>query len=115
MNIETLLNNLSQQPENIAFNDVIDVIDEHYVFTPANFTNGDLKNEAGTNNGSCKIFAFGLLNNLNQEQTLACFGDYYREDVLKNPEGNDHGNIRNFMNTGWNGIKFESQALQEKS
>jgi hypothetical protein len=56
-----------------------------------------------------------LLNNLNQEQTLACFGDYYREDVLKNPEGNDHGNIRNFMNTGWNGIKFEDQALQVKS
>jgi hypothetical protein len=51
---------------------------------------------------------------LSQEEALACFGAYYFEDVLKNPEGNDHLNIRNFMKTGWNGIRFESEALTLK-
>ena len=70
-----------------------------------------LVNEAGTNEGSCKIFYFAQLNNLNVQQTLACFGRYYSEDVLSNPTGNDHGNIRNFMKTGWQGIEFKSVAL----
>jgi hypothetical protein len=68
-------------------------------------------NESGTNEGSCKIFAFAQLNDLSVEQTLACFGKYYREDVLENPEGNDHGNIRNFMISGWEGVKFSCEAL----
>ena len=45
---------------------------------------------------------------------LACFGSYYFEEVLGNPEGSNHQNIRNFMKTGWNGIKFEGEALSEK-
>ncbi|GAK84871.1 type III effector HopPmaJ [Vibrio ponticus] len=39
------------------------------------------------------------------------FGDFYRKDVLGNPDGDDHQNIRNFIAHGWNGIKFEGQAL----
>jgi hypothetical protein len=42
---------------------------------------------------------------------LACFGSYYRKDVLENPNGTDHQNIRNFMNRGWEGISFEKEAL----
>jgi hypothetical protein len=34
-----------------------------------------------------------------QKQTLACFGAYYFEDVIGNPNGTDHQNIRNFMKT----------------
>ena len=68
-------------------------------------------NEAGTNEGSCKIFAFAQLHHLSEQATLACFGQYYREDVLQNPQGNDHGNIRNFIKQGWQGITFESDVL----
>jgi len=114
MNLETFLEKLNNKPNQIAFTETMATIEENYTFTPTAFTNGETKNEANTNNGSCKIFAFGLLNNLNEKQTLACFGDYYRKDVLENPTGDDHQNIRNFMTSGWAGINFESEALTSK-
>lgn len=89
------------------------VIADCYDYTPTTFTNGDAKNVAGTNEGSCKLFAFAQLNSLTEAQTLHAFGDYYRVDVLKNPEGSDHANIRNFIKTGWQGINFEGTALKE--
>lgn len=114
MEPNAFLAKLTESPEQIEFSDTMAIIDNNYSFTPSAFTNGDTMNEANQNNGSCKIFAFGLLNNLSAEQVLACFGAYYREDVLQNPEGDDHQNIRNFMVSGWNGIKFDSQALSPK-
>jgi hypothetical protein len=33
------------------------------------------------------------------EATLSCFGAYYQEDVLGDPDGTSHQNIRNFMKT----------------
>lgn len=109
-----LLEQIIQSPQTISFSDVIAYIDANYNFTPTSFTNGSTINEAGQNNGSCKIFSFAKLQNLTQDQTLALFGDYYRTDVLGNPEGTDHQNIRNFMQSGWNGIKFEGEALEGK-
>ena len=106
-----LLTQIKQQEQSVTFEQVMQVINDNYHYQPAVFTNGELVNEAGTNEGSCKIFYFAQLNNLNPQQTLACFGRYYREDVLLNPTGNDHGNIRNFMKTGWQGIEFKSVAL----
>ncbi len=106
-------------PEKIEFDQVMQVIEENYNYTPTRFTNGDgsdqLTNEAGRNEGSCKIFSFAQLNNLNEKQTLACFGNYYREDVLAHPENTDHANIRNFIKYGWRGIQFDDNALVEKS
>lgn len=109
-----LFEQLERSPEEIQFKDVIAFIDEHYDFTPTQFTNGNMVNEAGQNNGSCKIFSFAQLNDLLKEETLHLFGEFYREDVLKNPEGTDHQNIRNFMDSGWDGISFEGKALQRK-
>ena len=111
MTLTQLLEVISQQPQNVSFDDVISTINENYQYTPTTFSNGEVVNESGTNEGSCKIFAFAQLNDLSVEQTLACFGKYYREDVLENPEGNDHGNIRNFMISGWKGVKFSGEAL----
>lgn len=101
-------------PQTINFKDVIQFIDENYDFIPAKFTNGYIENNAGENNGSCKIFSFAKLNQLSKEETLALFGDFYRIDVLKNPQGTDHQNIRNFIEFGWNGILFEKEALKLK-
>lgn len=114
MTIAAFLDKLNTVPDSVAFADTMATIDAAYDFTPAAFSNGALRNEAGINNGSCKLFAFALLNKLSEAQTLACFGAYYRDDVLQHPTGDDHQNIRNFMKTGWAGIKFDSMPLQPK-
>ena len=118
MNLETLLNRLSCAPETVEFVDVMAVIEANYAYQPAAFNNGlgdsAVLNAAGTNEGSCKIFAFARIQGLNQADTLACFGHYYRQDVLENSDGDNHQNIRQFMLSGWDGIEFTSQALIAK-
>jgi len=114
MKIETYLQQLQQSPSSINFENTMSVIDTHYQFTPTAFTNGPLTNAENENNGSCKIFTFARLQNLTPEQTLHCFGDYYRKDVLQNPNGEDHLNIRNFISTQWAGISFKGSALMPK-
>lgn len=114
MTIADFLKKLNDAPEAISFDDTMAVVGDNYVFTPAPFANGTTLNQAGQNSGSCKLFAFALLNNLSEQQTLACFGAYYRDDVLNHPGGTDHQNIRNFMKTGWSGIKFERMPLAAK-
>lgn len=109
-----LLEQLKDSPQTIAFNDVIAYIDAHYDFTATKFTNGDTVNEANQNNGSCKVFSFAKLQGLEKEEVLALFGAFYREDVLQNPTGTDHQNIRNFIQHGWAGITFEGEALKAK-
>lgn len=99
----------------LDFEDTMATIEQCYHYQPGGFRNGDLYNEAGSNEGSCKIFAFGLLNQLSVDQVLACFGRFYRDEVLKNPEAEDHGNIRNFMATGWDGIEFDRSVLVERT
>jgi hypothetical protein len=111
MTISDLLEKIRVNPETIEFNEVIATIDEHYDFTPTSFQNGDNHNETGKNSGSCKLFSFAKMNNLDKAETLACFGTFYRKDVLENPEGTDHQNIRNFIIYGWDGVKFESESL----
>jgi hypothetical protein len=111
MSLSVFLKKVMDAPETITFDDSMSHIGEHYVFQETAFQNGDIGNTAGQNSGSCKIFAFGHLNNLSEEQTLNCFGDYYRKDVLENPSGDDHQNIRNFMKNGWQGIRFQGEAL----
>ncbi len=109
-----LISQLRSNADSIEFADVIDVITEHYNYTPTRFSNGEVTNEAGTNEGSCKIFAFAQLNQLSETETLALFGKYYRDDVMGNPAGEDHANIRNFILDGWLGIKFDQEALSLK-
>lgn len=114
MTLSDFINLIQSNPTSINFADCIAVIEENYDFTETAFTNGDTQNAAGQNNGSCKIFAFAKLNNLTADQALQCFGDYYRADVLQNPEGDDHQNIRNFIQQGWAGIQFSGNALALK-
>jgi hypothetical protein len=111
MKLNDLIEKLTVKHEPVEFSDVIAVISANYHYQPSTFSNGELTNEAGTNEGSCKIFAFAKKHDLSEQATLACFGQYYREDVLFNPKGVDHGNIRNFMKQGWQGINFEGEVL----
>lgn len=114
MNTKSFLEKLKQTPETIAFSETIAVIEANYDFTPIAFENGTQHNAAGENSGSCKLFAFAQLQNLSQAETLACFGAYYFEEVLAEPEGTNHQNIRNFMINGWDGIAFYGEALKKK-
>lgn len=115
--LDNFLNKIKHN-EAVSFNETIAVITEHYHYTPTEFSNGlgeqQLVNPAGVNEGSCKLFAFARLHRLDPMQTLNLFGDYYRIDVLNDPEGTGHQNIRNFMKFGWEGIRFSGEPLAEK-
>ena len=114
MTPDELIQQLRDAPESITFPAVIDTINTHYDYTPTHFSNGSgggcVVNAAGTNAGSCRVFAFAQLHGLNEAETLVCFGEFYR-DVLATPNGSDHANIRSFMRHGWKGIKFEGVVL----
>ena len=115
MQLEAFLTQLNNSPDQITFAETIATVDENYDFTPTAFRNGELKNAVGQNSGSCKIFSFAKLQNFSAEQTLHCFGDYYRVDVFQHPSASDHQNIRNFIEYGWDGINFEGTALHSKN
>ncbi|MCB1614674.1 MAG: HopJ type III effector protein [Pseudomonadales bacterium] len=113
--IDELLQLIRTSPESVSFTQVIEIIDTCFHFTPKPFINGTVNNPAGENQGACKIFAFAQDYRLDQEQTLACFGDYYRIDVLQRPEGKDHANIRQFMKSGPSGVLFhEGSPLRNR-
>ena len=98
MSIEHFLQQLRQYPDSIEFEQTLNVINQNFDYTPRRFSNGPtVINHAGINEGSCKIFAFAQLMNLDQHSTLACFGKFYREEVLQQPDANNHGNIRTFI------------------
>ncbi|WP_130736289.1 HopJ type III effector protein [Flavobacterium sp. J27] len=102
-----------QKAEIVAFSEVIATIDVHFEFTPTFFTNGAVTNKANTNNGSCKVFSFAKMYHLDVKETLFLFGEHYQK-VLATPDEMDHQNIRNFINSGWEGISFEGKALELK-
>jgi hypothetical protein len=112
--LEKFIEQLNTTPESIQFPETIALIDSLYEFQPTAFRNGEVRNGAGQNSGSCKIFAFASLQKLSVPQTLACFGSFYRDDVLKHPDADNHQNIRNFMRTGWDGIEFQGEALRPR-
>jgi HopJ type III effector protein len=118
MSLEKFIEKITQD-EPVSFDETMTIIAAYYHYQPTEFSNGlnddTLINEAGTNEGSCKIFAVAKLHQLDQQQTLSLFGDYYRLDVLPNPHGTGHQNIRNFMESGWEGIQFKGEALTPKS
>ena len=83
MIISNFLEKLNSAPESVTFADTMATIESNYDFTETTFKNGETNNEAGTNSGSCKLFAFAKLNGLDQEQTLTCFGVTTEKTFLK--------------------------------
>ena len=116
--LDKLLQQIKSELETVEFQNIIDTINACYDYTASQFSNGPaddcVTSKAGENEGSCKIFAFAQLQQLDENQTLSCFGKYYRDDVLKHPDNTDHGNIRTFMKYGWKNISFDHAALEKK-
>ena len=113
MIIQQLKTKLKANPTSLVFAETMQVIEDNYSFTPTAFTNGNIKNKAGENSGSCKLFAFAINQKLTKEETLFCFGEHYKS-VLEDKNGTSHQNIRNFMEFGFEGLTFESEALSKK-
>jgi hypothetical protein len=97
----------------LSFKEVIGFIETFYEHQPTAFKNGQVYNEASQNQGSAKVFSFAQLNKLDKTDTLYLFAEHYQA-VLKDPEGTDHQNIRQFIIHGWAGIAFEGVALRAK-
>ena len=112
MTIQEFKIKLVASPKDISFSDTMAVIDSKYSFTPTAYTNGNVSNEAGQNSGSCKLFSFAIKEGLSKEETLACFGQYYFDEVLLDLKGSSHQNIRNFIKTGFEGLSFDGEALK---
>ena len=114
MTIEDFKHKLRTTPKTIQFSDTMNIVETNYNFTPTAFKNGTLENNNDENLGSCKLLAFAKDQGFSKAETLACFGQFYFEDVLKDPNGKGHQNIRNFMNTGFEGLFFEGTPLKKK-
>lgn len=115
MTLKDFLATLASNPKSIEFSDTMAAIDANYDFSPSGFNNHGLVSSDSENNGSCKIFAFAKLNQLSKQNTLDCFGKFYRDDVLKHPDGKDHMNIRTFMlapeATPFLGLTFDNEPV----
>jgi len=109
--IQNLLQNLKNNKT--QFSEVISFIDENYNHTATAFKNGEAYNESNQNQGSAKVFTFAKINGITKEDTLSLFAEHY-QSVLNTPIATDHQNIRQFMKNGWEGLKFEGEALVAK-
>mmetsp|Transcript_93452 Transcript_93452/g.185414 ORF Transcript_93452/g.185414 Transcript_93452/m.185414 type:complete len:376 (+) Transcript_93452:1-1128(+) len=109
-----VLAKVQASPSEVDFNDVLACIEDNYDYTAVSFKNGSVSSTPGQNAGSAKVFSLGRLLGLGADETLLLFGQHYR-DVQKTPEETSHGNIRAFMQTGWDGVEFpDGLALAPK-
>jgi hypothetical protein len=97
-----------------VFADTLAFVAAHYDYQPQAFSNGEVENAAGQNEGSCKTLGLALLEGLSDEEALLAFGEHYRS-VIATPEGTDHGNIRALIANGLAGVKFSAQPLTRKA
>lgn len=69
-------------PSSVDFEDTMAIINEHYNYQPTAFSNGTgdskVTNDAGQNEGSCKIFAFAQLHELSQKRLFCVLVAFIR-------------------------------------
>lgn len=95
------------------FADTLAFIAENYTYQPQAFTNGNVENAAGQNEGSCKIIGLAKLEGFSDEETLLAFGEHYRS-VQATPAGSDHANIRSLIANGLAGVSFDGEPLKRQ-
>lgn len=96
------------------FADTLAFIAAHYDYQPQAFSNGQVENAAGQNEGSCKTLGLAVLEGLSDEEALLAFGEHYRS-VATTPEGSDHSNIRALIKHGLAGVTFGAEPLTRKA
>lgn len=99
--------------EQHRFADTLEFIDAHYAYQPSGFDNGPVRNNADQNQGSCKVLAMALDQDLTDLQALQCFAEHYQA-VLADPAGSDHANIRALRDHGLNAVTFDTPPLTRR-
>jgi len=113
MNTEEFLNKVKSGAF-LKFSDFLELIDAEYHYSNIAFENGEIINSKNENQGSAKVFCFGHMHSLSEEEVLDCFAEHYNS-VLENPEDtSSHLNIRSFMKHGWKGLLIDFDALKVK-
>ncbi len=114
MNTSQYLEKIRSESET-SFSDFIELIDNEYEFLNIAFENGTIVNLINENQGSAKVFCFGHMHLLSEQETLKCFGEHYKS-VLESPENStSHLNIRSFIVNGWQGLLIDYDALTTKN
>lgn len=107
--------NVEMDADSLKFEELMELIDTHFESGLIEFKNGNIVNKPGENEGSAKLLSYAALSEFDKDTTLKLWGQYYRE-VLADPDGDSHQNIRNFMKSGWDGVPFENGiALTRKN
>ena len=113
VNTQQYLENLKSGVQ-MKFSDFLKLIEQEYTFSNITFTNNDLFNSKDENQGSAKVFCFGLMYSLDEKDVIRCFGEHYKS-VLESPKDvTSHLNIRNFLKIGWEGVSIDKNALSVK-
>ena len=58
--ITQLLTKVASQSDTVEFSEVMQVITDNYQYTPTRFSNGELINEIGTNEGNLAFLTFAI-------------------------------------------------------
>ncbi|WP_320827676.1 HopJ type III effector protein [Reinekea sp.] len=111
--LQQLLAAVYEQPESLVFDQVLNAINAEFDFSPTAFSNGELRNSAEQNQGSCQVLSFAHQAGLSQTHTLSLFAEHYRA-VLADPGGSNHANIRQFIQRGWRGVSFAQTPLTKR-
>ena len=98
----------------MKFSDFIDLIAREYRFSNIAFENSGVFNSKDENQGSAKVFCFGLMHSLSEREVIKCFGEHYQSVLDSSQDQSSHLNIRSFMNNGWGGVTIDFAALTIK-
>ena len=113
MNTQQYLENLKLGVQ-MKFSDFLELIEQEYTFSNIAFTNNGLINSKDENQGSAKVFCFGLMHSLDEKETIRCFGEHYKSVRESPKDATSHLNIRNFLKIGWKGVSIDKYALSVK-
>ena len=114
MNTQQFIEQLKLESE-LKFSDFLDLIDRDYHFRDIAFENGSIFNSKDENQGSAKVFCFGYMHSLSEQETLKCFAEHYQSVFESIEDRNSHLNIRSFIENGWQGLVIDFDALTAKS
>ena len=104
---------INKEWNEIKFDNLIRLIDFIFDTSPTRFVNNWVDNDAWKNLWSLKVLSLALLLWLNTDQALKMFGEHW-ESVQKNPDWDNHQNIRQLDEFWLEGIKIYGIPFSKK-
>ncbi|MBT3727100.1 hypothetical protein HOG21_05480 [bacterium] len=100
-------NLLLEAKEAETFDDFIAFVDKYFMLISTGFNNNGLKNNKFKNEGSLKVLAFAKYCKMTDVTEIAGLFKGYYKDVLKDPKGDNHQNIRHLINGSIYEVSFD--------